>query len=62
MLNFPLWGFNELAERGDSLQNARISQTKQLREVKSFGKRMDFGEIIQVIDFEPLNRLISELY
>jgi hypothetical protein len=61
MVNFLLWGFNEWLKGGESLQNACISQTKKLREVKSFGNLMNCGEIIQVFVFEPLNRLISEL-
>ncbi len=48
MLNFLLWGFNEWLKGGESLQNACISQTKKLREVKSFGNLMNFGRIIQV--------------
>jgi hypothetical protein len=62
MLNFRLWGFNEWPEGGESLQNDCISQTKKPREAKFFGNLMNFGEIIQVFVFEPLNRLISELY
>ena len=62
MLIILLWGFNEWPRRVDSLRNGCFSKTKQLRRAKSFGNLMNFGEIIQVFVFEPLNRLISEQY
>jgi len=62
MLIFLLWEFNERPRRVDRLQNGCFSKTKQLRKAKSFGSLMNFEQIIQVFVFEPLNRLISEVY